>query len=84
MLEQPLLTTVGSLIGMSGAALTKIMCDAMNRDIVSVITGGFGTKSTASGSSKSSIYEEGEVTTTNVDNVVNMLSEAESVIIVPG
>jgi H+-translocating NAD(P) transhydrogenase len=28
MLEMPLLTTVGALIGCSGAALTKIMCDA--------------------------------------------------------
>jgi NAD(P) transhydrogenase len=36
MLDMPLLTTVGALIGCSGAALTKIMCDAMNRDIVSV------------------------------------------------
>jgi NAD(P) transhydrogenase len=49
MLDMPLLTTVGALIGCSGAALTKIMCDAMNRDIVSVILGGFGTKGTGGG-----------------------------------
>merc|ERR1719215_2062820 len=46
MLDQPLMTTVGALIGCSGAALTKIMCDAMNRSLPNVITGGFGTKST--------------------------------------
>merc|ERR1712161_57147 len=38
MLDMPLLTTVGALIGCSGAALTKTMCDAMNRNIFSVIT----------------------------------------------
>jgi len=84
MLNQPLMTTVGALIGCSGAALTKIMCDAMNRDIVSVITGGFGTKSTSKAVSNSSIYEEGEVTTTTVDATVSMLNEASSIIIVPG
>eukprot|EP00816_Leptocylindrus_hargravesii_P007386 CAMPEP_0196806692 /NCGR_PEP_ID=MMETSP1362-20130617/6603_1 /TAXON_ID=163516 /ORGANISM="Leptocylindrus danicus, Strain CCMP1856" /LENGTH=1058 /DNA_ID=CAMNT_0042180289 /DNA_START=27 /DNA_END=3203 /DNA_ORIENTATION=- len=88
MLDQPLMTTVGALIGCSGAALTKIMCDAMNRDIVSVITGGFGTKSTgkaAAGAAGdvSDIYE-GEVTTTTLDEVVNTLCQAQSVIIVPG
>merc|ERR1719482_706691 len=33
MLDSPTLTVVGSLIGFSGAILTKIMCDGMNRDI---------------------------------------------------
>lgn len=81
MLDMPLMTTVGALIGCSGAALTKIMCDAMNRDIVSVILGGYGTKSSSGGEA---MVFEGEATTTNVDDVVKLLGEAESVIIVPG
>lgn len=82
MLDMPLLTTVGALIGCSGAALTKIMCDAMNRDIVSVILGGYGTKSTAS--SGPAMQFEGEATTTTVDETVKLLAESESIIIVPG
>jgi NAD(P) transhydrogenase len=82
MLDMPLLTTVGALIGCSGAALTKIMCDAMNRDIVSVILGGYGTKSTSKGGE--AMKFEGEATTTTVDDVVRLLCDSESVIIVPG
>ena len=44
-LDQPVLTIVGALIGSSGAYLTKIMCDGMNRDLSGVIMGGFGTGS---------------------------------------
>jgi H+-translocating NAD(P) transhydrogenase len=81
MLDMPLLTTVGALIGCSGAALTKIMCDAMNRDIVSVILGGYGTKATGTGEA---MKFEGETTLTNVDDTVRLLTESQSVIIVPG
>jgi NAD(P) transhydrogenase len=81
MLDMPILTTVGALIGCSGAALTKIMCDAMNRDILSVILGGYGTKSSGKGEA---MKFEGEVTQTNVDEVCKLLMESESVIIVPG
>merc|ERR1719240_100889 len=40
LLNSPILTTLGSLIGFSGGILTKIMCDAMNRDIMNVLFGG--------------------------------------------
>ena len=81
MLDMPILTTVGALIGCSGAALTKIMCDAMNRDILSVILGGYGTKKSGTGEA---IKFEGESTTTNVEDTVKLLTESQSVIIVPG
>ena len=77
MLDMPILTTVGALIGCSGAALTKIMCDAMNRDIVSVILGGYGTKATAGGEA---MQFDGEATMTSVDETVKLLAEAESII----
>ena len=81
MLDMPLLTTVGALIGCSGAALTKIMCDAMNRNILSVILGGYGTKATGGGEA---IQFEGEATMTTVEDTVKLLVDSESVIIVPG
>merc|ERR1719240_2215253 len=52
MLDKPLLTTVGALIGSSGAILTHIMCVAMNRDIFNVLLGGYGTSSTVVGGEK--------------------------------
>jgi NAD(P) transhydrogenase len=81
MLDMPVLTTVGALIGCSGAALTKIMCDAMNRDIVSVILGGYGTKNTGKGEA---VHFEGEATMTNIDETVKLLSDCETIICVPG
>lgn len=81
MLDMPIMTTVGALIGCSGAALTKIMCDAMNRDITSVILGGYGTKATGGGEA---VQFEGETTMTSVDETVQLLADADKIIIVPG
>ena len=77
-LDQPLLVIVGALIGSSGAFLTKIMCDGMNRSLVNVILGGFGTESGAV------VTQEGqEHTETNVSETVGMLNDAETILIVP-
>lgn len=53
----------------------------MNRDITSVILGGYGTKATGGGQA---MEFEGETTMTTVDDTVRLLAESESVIIVPG
>jgi len=81
MIGNPLLAQVGALIGFSGAILTWIMCEAMGRNILSVILGGAGTKAPTSTATKAI---EGEITTTNVDSVVQSLAEANNIMIVPG
>merc|ERR1711998_257480 len=81
MLDKPMLTVVGALIGSSGAILTHIMCAGMNREIVSVLLGGFGTKSTGTGEA---MKFEGEATVTSVDETVERFKAADSMIITPG
>ena len=81
LLGNALLTQVGALIGFSGAILTWIMCEAMGRDIVSVILGGAGTVVKSSGPKKEIL---GEIKTTTTDSVVEGLLEAKNIMIVPG
>jgi len=83
MLGNPLLAEVGALIGFSGAILTWIMCEAMGRNILSVILGGAGSKAPVSNDGPAKIIE-GEITTTSVDMVSQALLEAKEVMIVPG
>ena len=79
MLDNPLLTTVGSLIGVSGSILSYIMCVAMNRSLTNVLFGGI-----AAPPPEQAQKMEGQITTTGVDETVDALTSAESVIIVVG
>jgi len=79
LLDSPLITVIGSLIGFSGGILTKIMCDAMNRDIMNVIFGGMNVAPKKEGSD-----EVKEHTETNPEGAASMLAESKKVMIVPG
>ena len=78
-LNQPVLTIVGALIGSSGAFLTKIMCDGMNRSLTNVILGGFGTEAGAVQTSEGLTHTE-----IDTDGTIEALKNADSVYIVPG
>eukprot|EP01114_Cavostelium_apophysatum_P018323 TRINITY_DN564_c0_g1_i1.p1 TRINITY_DN564_c0_g1~~TRINITY_DN564_c0_g1_i1.p1 ORF type:complete len:1114 (-),score=361.87 TRINITY_DN564_c0_g1_i1:76-3417(-) len=81
MLNNDLLTIVGALVGSSGAILSYIMCVAMNRSIFNVIFGGYGTSSTGTGQA---MKATGTHTPINLDEAVDLITSAKSVIIVPG
>lgn len=83
LLGNALLAQIGALIGFSGAILTWIMCEAMGRDVISVILGGAGTAGPVAAES-SGVQFEGEATITTVDMVAETLKDAKSIVIVPG
>ena len=85
MLSNDLLIVVGALVGSSGAILSYIMCNAMNRSFISVIAGGFGTTSAPKpGTGEGAAQPAGEVTPISALETAELLREAKSVIIVPG
>jgi len=80
-LNNAMLIVAGSLVGSSGAILSYIMCKAMNRSFFNVILGGFGgegaTVAAAGGAQRS-------VKSGSADDAAFIMSNAETVIIVPG
>ncbi|XP_037553109.1 NAD(P) transhydrogenase, mitochondrial [Nematolebias whitei] len=81
LLDNNLMTIVGALIGSSGAILSYIMCVAMNRSLPNVILGGYGTTSTAGGKPMEIVGTHTEV---NVDQTIDIIKEANNIIITPG
>lgn len=82
-LNNSMLIIAGSLVGSSGAILSYIMCRAMNRSLLNVLFGGFGTAAASSaadaGDAVQRNYRSG-----SPDDAAFMMSNADSVIIVPG
>ncbi len=79
-LNNPMLIIAGSLVGSSGAILSYIMCKAMNRSFISVILGGFG----GEGGAVTGSTEQRPVKSGSADDAAFMLSNADTVVIVPG
>jgi H+-translocating NAD(P) transhydrogenase subunit beta len=79
LLNNNLLIVTGALVGSSGAYLSYIMCQAMNRSFVSVIAGGFGIDTSSNDDT-----DYGEHREINAQDAADLLKEASSVIITPG
>jgi NAD(P) transhydrogenase subunit beta len=80
-LNNAMLIIAGSLVGSSGAILSYIMCRAMNRSFFNVILGGFGGEAgtVATGAAVQRAVKSG-----SADDAAFVLSNAETVVIVPG
>jgi H+-translocating NAD(P) transhydrogenase subunit beta len=81
-LSNSLLIITGALVGSSGAILSYIMCKGMNRSIINVILGGFGTEGgvIAAGAGTG----DRSVKSGSAEDAAFILKNAGSVVIVPG
>jgi len=79
LLNNDALIITGALVGSSGAYLSYIMCQAMNRSFISVIAGGFGIE--APSEDQKDYGEHHEI---NAEGAAELLKSASSVIITPG
>jgi H+-translocating NAD(P) transhydrogenase subunit beta len=84
MLSNDLLIVTGALVGSSGAILSYIMCQAMNRNFISVIAGGFGSAGGTVVKAAGDGEPVGEVVPVSAVETAELLRDARSVIIVPG
>jgi len=75
------LIIAGALVGASGAILTKLMADAMNRSILSILAGGFGTGDTLV---PVEVGEGATVRQLSAEDAAIQLAYAAKVIVVPG
>jgi NAD(P) transhydrogenase subunit beta len=84
MLSNKALVVAGAFVGCSGIILTLVMCYAMNRSISNVLLGGFGDGASPSKPKADGSEPTGTVTEMSAEDVVEKLTSAKSVIIVPG
>ncbi|MET0101654.1 MAG: NAD(P)(+) transhydrogenase (Re/Si-specific) subunit beta [Sedimenticola sp.] len=78
-----LLIIVGAIVGFSGAILSYIMCKAMNRSIINVVFGGFGSDAGAGDSAGAQAAQKG-VKSAAVDDAIYWMEDANKVIVIPG
>jgi H+-translocating NAD(P) transhydrogenase subunit beta len=80
-LDNPVLIIAGALVGASGAILTKLMANAMNRSVINIIAGGFGG---GEGTTGAAAGPGGSVREISADDAAIQLAYASHVIVVPG
>lgn len=75
--------TGGILVGSAGTILTFAMCNAMNRSLVNVIFGSFGSSEAPMEGSESQTIT-GSIKKTTVSDVAILMNYSQRIIIVPG
>ena len=78
-----LLIVTGALVGASGAILSYIMCKGMNRSIINVLLGGFGTESGAAPAGGGTT-DRAPVKAGSPEDAAFIMKNAQKIIIVPG
>ena len=76
--------TGGILVGSAGTILTFAMCDAMNRSLVNVIFGSFGSSAGDEATLGESETMKGSIKKTTVSDAAIMMNYSQRIIIVPG
>ncbi len=89
----PLLVSVGAIVGASGLILTQIMCKAMNRSLLDVLNGAARSKKTIANNTAKDVHEAknevGKINTETpkepkVKSVEDIIEESKRVVIIPG
>ncbi|CAB4927000.1 unannotated protein [freshwater metagenome] len=82
-LENTALIVAGMIVGASGTILTRLMADAMNRSIPSIIAGGFGGGGAVAGAAGAGEHA-GSVRATSAADAAIQMAYARLVVVVPG
>ncbi len=79
----PLLVSIGGIVGASGLLLTRVMCKAMNRRLFDILLGKKPLSPQAAPTDQKQVPEESKKETTPKDPI-DILKAARNVIVVPG
>ncbi len=82
-LDNTALIVAGMIVGASGTILTRLMAEAMNRSIPSIVAGGFGGGGQIEGAAGAGEHA-GTVRSTSAADVAIQLAYARQVVVVPG
>ncbi|WP_043336269.1 NAD(P)(+) transhydrogenase (Re/Si-specific) subunit beta [Belnapia moabensis] len=83
-LSNLLLIVTGALVGASGAILSYIMCKGMNRSIINVLLGGFGTDAGGAAAGGGGGAERAPVKAGSPEDAAYIMKNAQKIIVVPG
>jgi NAD(P) transhydrogenase subunit beta len=82
-LDNVILVVAGTLVGASGALLTKMMSDAMGRSLPNIVLGGFGA-APAGGAEAAGPADARNVRSGDAADIGTLLAYSRKVLIVPG